>query len=40
MPADLLETLLITTEQALWGREWAARDGNLSCAGKRYSPPC
>lgn len=28
VPADLLETLLITTEQALWGREWAARDGN------------
>lgn len=28
VPADLLETLLITAEQALWGREWAARDGN------------
>ena len=28
VPADLLETLLITTEQALWGREWAARDDN------------
>ncbi|EBJ5653975.1 DUF1380 domain-containing protein [Salmonella enterica] len=28
VPADLLETLLTTAEQALWSREWAARDGN------------
>ncbi|HGN8993562.1 TPA: DUF1380 family protein [Klebsiella michiganensis] len=28
VPADLLETLLITAEQALWHREWTARDGN------------
>ena len=28
MPADLLETLLTTAEQALWSREWAARDDN------------
>ncbi|WP_049141635.1 DUF1380 family protein [Klebsiella michiganensis] len=28
VPADLLETLLMTAEQALWHREWAARDGN------------
>ncbi|WP_200780710.1 DUF1380 family protein [Klebsiella oxytoca] len=28
VPADLLETLLTTAEQALWGREWAARDDN------------
>jgi len=28
VPADLLETLLITAEQALWRREWAARDKN------------
>lgn len=29
VPADLLETLLITAEQALWYREWSARDENL-----------
>ncbi|WP_336196084.1 DUF1380 family protein [Raoultella ornithinolytica] len=28
VPADLLETLLTTAEQALWHREWAARDDN------------
>ncbi|WP_368758731.1 DUF1380 family protein [Klebsiella oxytoca] len=28
VPVELLETLLITAEQALWHREWAARDGN------------
>ncbi|ECQ9992097.1 DUF1380 domain-containing protein [Salmonella enterica] len=28
VPADLLETLLMTAEQALWHREWAARDDN------------
>ncbi|EID6352060.1 DUF1380 domain-containing protein [Salmonella enterica] len=28
VPADLLETLLTTAEQALWSREWDARDGN------------
>ncbi|EBB9334505.1 DUF1380 domain-containing protein [Salmonella enterica subsp. enterica serovar Muenchen] len=28
VPADLLETLLTTAEQALWRREWAARDDN------------
>lgn len=28
VPADLLETLLITAEQALWRREWSARDKN------------
>ena len=28
VPADLLETLLMTAEQALWHREWTARDGN------------
>ncbi|EEB8599184.1 DUF1380 domain-containing protein [Salmonella enterica] len=28
VPADLLETLLTTAEQALWSREWAARDDN------------
>lgn len=28
VPADLLETLLITAEQALWHREWSARDEN------------
>ncbi|EKH8225383.1 DUF1380 domain-containing protein [Salmonella enterica] len=28
VPADLLETLLTTAEQALWSREWTARDGN------------
>lgn len=27
-PVELLETLLITAEQALWHREWAARDEN------------
>ncbi|EDM7409274.1 DUF1380 domain-containing protein [Salmonella enterica subsp. enterica serovar Sandiego] len=26
VPADLLETLLTTAEQALWRREWTARD--------------
>jgi hypothetical protein len=26
VPVDLLETLLITAEQALWDREWTARD--------------
>ena len=28
VPADLLETLLITAEQALWHRAWSARDEN------------
>lgn len=28
VPVDLLETLLITAEQALWHREWSARDEN------------
>lgn len=28
VPADLLENLLTTAEQALWRREWAARDDN------------
>ncbi|EHZ1642066.1 DUF1380 domain-containing protein [Salmonella enterica] len=28
VPADLLETLLTTAEQALWSREWFARDDN------------
>lgn len=28
VPADLLETLLTTAEQALWSREWVARDDN------------
>ncbi|EGP1326494.1 DUF1380 domain-containing protein, partial [Salmonella enterica] len=28
VPVELLETLLITAEQALWHREWAARDEN------------
>lgn len=28
VPAELLETLLTTAEQALWRREWAARDNN------------
>ncbi|UAN18630.1 MULTISPECIES: DUF1380 family protein [Enterobacter] len=28
VPADLLETLLTTAEQALWQREWTARDSN------------
>ncbi|EHT8580230.1 DUF1380 domain-containing protein [Salmonella enterica] len=28
VPADLLETLLMTAEQALWSREWIARDDN------------
>lgn len=28
VPADLLETLLTTAEQALWCREWTARDDN------------
>ncbi|EDV3220875.1 DUF1380 domain-containing protein [Salmonella enterica subsp. enterica serovar Gaminara] len=28
VPADLLETLLTTAEQALWHREWTARDSN------------
>lgn len=28
VPADLLETLLTTAEQALWHREWTARDDN------------
>ncbi|WP_445445395.1 DUF1380 family protein [Citrobacter portucalensis] len=28
VPTDLLETLLITAEQALWHREWSARDEN------------
>jgi Protein of unknown function (DUF1380). len=28
VPADLLETLLTTAEQALWHREWIARDSN------------
>ena len=28
VPADLLETLLTTAEQALWHREWSARDEN------------
>lgn len=28
VPADLLETLLTTAEQALWRREWTARDDN------------
>ena len=29
VPVDLLEPLLITAEQALWDREWSARDRNL-----------
>jgi len=28
VPADLLEILLITAEQALWHREWTARDNH------------
>ena len=28
VPTDLLETLLTTAEQALWCREWTARDDN------------
>lgn len=28
VPVGLPETLLITAEQALWNREWAARDGD------------
>ncbi|ECG0730015.1 DUF1380 domain-containing protein [Salmonella enterica] len=28
VPADLLETLLTTAEQALWSREWSALDDN------------
>ena len=28
VPADMLETLLTTAEQALWHREWTARDSN------------
>ena len=28
VPSDLLESLLTTAEQALWHREWTARDGN------------
>ncbi|MBJ9201325.1 DUF1380 domain-containing protein [Citrobacter freundii] len=28
VPTDLLETLLTTAEQALWCREWTARDEN------------
>lgn len=28
VPAELLETLLTTAEQALWKREWTARDNN------------
>ncbi|MHA3928282.1 DUF1380 family protein [Klebsiella oxytoca] len=28
VPVDLLETLLTTAEQALWHREWTARDDN------------
>ncbi|EJH1760473.1 DUF1380 domain-containing protein [Escherichia coli] len=28
VPVDLLENLLTTAEQALWRREWAARDDN------------
>lgn len=28
VPVELLETLLTTAEQALWHREWAARDDN------------
>lgn len=28
VPADLLETLLTTAEQALWRREWIVRDDN------------
>lgn len=28
VPVELLETLLTTAEQALWRREWAARDDN------------
>ncbi|MBW5995888.1 adenine-specific methyltransferase [Klebsiella michiganensis] len=28
VPVELLETLLTTVEQALWRREWAARDDN------------
>ncbi|EJE3041315.1 DUF1380 domain-containing protein [Salmonella enterica subsp. enterica serovar Chandans] len=29
VPAELLESLIQTAEQALWKREWAARDNNL-----------
>ncbi|OIN25204.1 adenine-specific methyltransferase [Salmonella enterica subsp. enterica serovar Sarajane] len=28
VPAELLESLIQTAEQALWKREWAARDNN------------
>ena len=28
VPADLIESILITAEQSLWHREWAARDEN------------
>lgn len=33
VPADLLETLLLTAEQALWYREWAARDAGRPVPG-------
>lgn len=30
VPAELLESLILTAEQALWKREWAARDHGLA----------
>ncbi len=36
VPAELLASLIQTAEQALWKREWAARDYGLSRPGMRY----
>lgn len=45
VPVDLLETLLITAEQALWDREWTARIAinrcrKASCAAWQIQRKC
>ncbi|EGK6245832.1 DUF1380 domain-containing protein [Salmonella enterica] len=40
VPAELLESLILTAEQALWKREWAARDHGLAvpeCVTRRQA---
>ncbi|KDT59632.1 hypothetical protein AB18_5348 [Escherichia coli 3-267-03_S1_C1] len=40
VPAELLASLIQTAEQALWKREWAARDNGLAvpeCVTRRQA---
>ncbi|EFM2299054.1 DUF1380 domain-containing protein, partial [Escherichia coli] len=36
VPAELLASLIQTAEQALWKREWTARDYGLAASGRRF----